>query len=164
MNKKTISITFFVVFLIAIGLYGYTQVQQKSSLSLVLQNKIDVSSPPEKISAISTLDQNLPDGTLIPKGTKFTGMLINENNAYIIYFDSYETPEGSTAQLLAKSSICLKNEKQAAGVSAKIGKTFQQQTKSNVLGAIFNTTGNRENDKLPSSVIPLGYSLRVEVN
>ena len=164
-GKKLVLLGLALVFSTLVTLYCFSQSQQKGLLSLVLQNQIELNSPPELISAISTIDQKLPDGSNIPKGTKFTGMLISENNSYIIYFDSYEIPEGSKAQILAKSSICLKSERQAAGVSAKLGKTFQKQTKSNVLGAIFNTSSsNTANNEEPSSVIPRGYSLRVEIN
>lgn len=157
---KKITFLALAILLAATMLYSYSQFVKKSVISAVLQHQVDLSNPPEAIYAISTFDQTLPDGKSIPKGTRFMGKLSKENNSFIIYFDESQATDGKKTQLLAKSSLNIKEGESGKGVSAKISKTLYKQTKTNVLGAIFNTPTSSPNS---NTILPRGYNLKIEV-
>lgn len=150
-----------VILLVVFGLYGYTQFFKKSFISAVLMHRVDLNNPPEAIFAITTDAQSLSDGKILPKGTKLIGKINAESNGYVIHFNSIQTSEGQTIQLLAKSSLNIKQVKQESGVSAKLGKTLHQQTKTNVLGAIFNNPQVGQNDN--STILQRGSYLKIEI-
>ena len=152
----------FLVLLVVFGLYGYTQFVKKSFVSAVLMHRIDLSNPPEAIFAITTNDQNLSDGKMLPKGTKFIGKVNTESDGYVIHFNSVQTSDGQTMQLLAKSNLNIKQVKQESGVSAKLGTTLHQQTKTNVLGAIFNNPQINQNEN--GSILQRGSYLKIEID
>lgn len=138
--------------------YGYTQYLNKSLISAVLQYKIDLRNPPDQIFAITTFDQRLPSGKSILKGTQFVGKLASDNQKLVIYFDVIKDATGKGEQFTGKSNLNLNEELKSDGVSAKIGKTLYQQTKTNVLGAIFYT-GN-----VSQQILPQGFKLKIETD
>lgn len=144
-------------------LYSYSQYSIKKIITAHLQQNIDISNPPPYVSAISAYDQSLSDGTKIPKGTIFTGMLSKETGNVLIYFDSVEFANGKKSNLYAKTNLNISESKTESGVSAKIGKTLYKQTKTNVLGAIFHTSNSGTNEKLLNSILPQGLTLKIEV-
>ena len=159
---KTIKGKILIVLILIFGVvtYGYSQYLKKGLISAVLQQGIDLNSPQGNlVFAISTFDQKTPDGKNIPKGTKFTGKLNKEENKLIIYFDTLEMPEGKKQQFLAKTVLNINEKQESNGVSAKIGKTLYQQSKTNVLGAIFHTSSN-----ISQSLLPQGSILKLELN
>ena len=139
--------------------YGYSQYLKKGLVSAVLQQQIDLNNLSDLVFAISTFDQKTPDGKNLPKGTKFTGKLSKEEDKLIIYFNTLEFPKGNKEQFFAKTVLNAKEKDENSGVSAKIGKTLYQQTKTNVLGAIFHTSSNNL-----QSILPQGYILKLELN
>lgn len=149
-----------VVFLFFIIGYGYTQYLQKSFVTAVLQYQIDLNSPPDKIFAISILDQKLSGSKVFPKGARLVGSLTNDEDGYVIYFDKLQI-SGKSEKFPARAKLNVKNEATSTGVSARIGKTFYDQTKTNVLGAIFDSSRNQK--QLSGSILPRGYTLRIEV-
>lgn len=158
---KRILITVVALVLI-FGLYGYTQYLKKSLVTAVLMQKIDFSNPPGKVFAIITDDQSLSDGKKLLKGTKLLGNLAKENGSYVIYFDGVQALGGETIKFTGKSNLNIREIDQNTGVSAKIGKTLSQQTKTNVLGAIFNNptasqSGNGE-------ILQRGSAIKVEID
>ena len=166
MTNKKQSFLFIFLFSMLIGatiLYGYTQFLNKTLISTVLQYQLDLNSPPESIFVISTYEQKFPDGEKIPKGTRFIGMLSREDVGYVIYFDAIQFLDGSRKNFSAKSVLSVEEKAATNGVSAKIGKTLYKQTKTNVLGAIFHNEGSNTN-KSPSSVLPQGSVIKIEVN
>lgn len=148
--------------LILTVLYGYSQFIKKGVISAVLQYQIDLKNPPNLVFAISTFDQKLPDGKWLLKGTRFIGNLTKEGDDFIIYFNTIQTTSGKKEQFFAKSNLSVKESLVAGGVSARIGKTLYQQTKTNILGAIFNSSNNIK--QLPSLVLPRGAVLRIDIN
>ncbi len=158
---KKILITVVVLVLI-FGLYGYTQYLKKSLVNAVLMQRIDFNSPPGKVFAIITDDQNLSDGKKLPKGTKLLGNLAKENGSYVIYFDGVQTLSGETVKLIGKSNLNIKEIDQSTGVSAKIGKTLSQQTKTNVLGAIFNNPAASQSEN--GEILQRGSAIKVEID
>ncbi|MBI3590725.1 MAG: hypothetical protein HY094_05015 [Candidatus Melainabacteria bacterium] len=161
-TKNKLAIILAPILIFGIFTYGYTQYLKKGLASIVLLHEINLQNPPESIFAISTFDQSLPDGKNIPKGTRFIGMLIKENSNYVIYFNEIQSINGTKMGFLAKSNLNIKESGQNGGVSAKISKTLYKQTKTNVLGAIFNTSN--ENQSSPGLVLPRGSSLKIEIN
>ena len=160
--SKSIIYVLLSIFLVTVtAIYGYTQYTQKSIISTILQNPIDLNDTSSLISSISTSEHKLSSGIDIPKGTRFFGKLSKEENKYIIYFDSLQTPDGKTESFTAKSILDVNNNNSKNGVSAKISKTLYKQTKSNVLGAIFynNSSNVSESSK---SILPQGHILKLE--
>lgn len=158
--KKFILLIF--VLAVVTMLYGYTQFLNKGFIQAVLQYQLDFQNPPETVFAVSTFEQKMPDGTQLPKGTRFIGMFSKEENNFVIYFDSIQTLDGKNKKVIAKSILNIKEENKQTGVSAKISKTLYQQTKTNVLGAIFNTSNNIQ--QLPGTVLPRGSVLKIEID
>lgn len=143
-------------------LISYSQYANKKIIQAVLQSQLDINNPPELISAILAYDQTLKEGKSLPKGTKFTGMLSKESNNILIYFDTIEFADGKKSQFYAKSNLNIKDKVQG-GVSSKIGKTLNEQTRTNVLGAIFHTSTSR--GYLQNSlVLPQGTLLKIEID
>ena len=149
-----------VIFLFFVIGYGYTQYLQKSFVTAVLQYQIDLNNPPDKIFAISTFDQKLPGSKMFPKGARLVGSLSSNEDGYVIYFDKLQI-SGKNEKFPAKTKLNIKNETTATGVSARISKTFYEETKTNVLGAIFDSSRNQK--QLAGSILPRGYVLKVEV-
>ena len=129
-----------------------------------LQYPVNLENPPEYIFAISTSEQNLPNGKKLPKGTKFKGTLSKEGQKFLIYFNSIQIAgKNNEEPFSGKTTLDIKGQEPTNGVSAKISKTISQQTKTNVLGAIFqNKPSNIEN--LPNSVLSRGTILNIETN
>ncbi len=157
--KKIVLIT--VIVILISGLYGYSQYLKKGMINAVLQYQLDLTSPPESIYAISTYEQSTPSGKVLPKGTVFVGTLGSENGIPVIYFNSIQLNDGKTENFIAKSGLKISINVQSSGVSAKLGKTIQQKTKSNVIGAIFYNSSSNSHE-LASSVLPKGYALKIE--
>ena len=144
-------------------LFAYSQIFKRSTISAILQNQINVNAPPGFVYAISTADQSLVDGKVIPKGTRFIGMLSKEENNFTIYFNEIETFEGRKETFSAKTNLMLQQASSIGGVSAKIGKTLYQQSKTNVLGAIFSNASS-DTEISPNAVLPRGSILKIEIN
>ena len=161
MNRFLILTTIF-IFLTLSGLYAFSQYLKKGTVSAVLQYQVDLDNPPENIYAISTFDQTTPSGKTLPKGTIFIGTLNNESGILVIYFNSVQFIGGKTEKFTAKSGLKVAQSGQSVGVSAKLGKTIQQKTKTNVIGAIFRTSSTN-NQEIASSVLPKGYAIKIEV-
>ena len=161
-NKSKFGILLALVLVLGVFAYGYTQYLKKADVSAVLQYQIDLNNPPEQIYAISLSEQVLPDGKKLYKGTRFIGKLNKEENRYVIYFNTIQNPDGKSSQVIAKSNLSSNVNGQAGGVSAKIGKTLYKQTKTNVLGAIFYNSQDAK--EFPSSVLPQGSSLKIEID
>lgn len=159
-SKSTIYALTILVIILCTGLYGFSQFLKKEIINAVLQYQINIENPPNNIFAISTLDQKLSSGKYLPRSTRFIGKLSNEEGP-VIYFNSIQTPDGKTKEFLAKSNLNINGGRQdkSGGVSAKIGKTLNRQTKSNVLGAIFKDSTNNEKAR----VLPRGYAIKIEV-
>ncbi len=151
-----------IVLVLIFGLYGYTQYLKKSLVIAVLMQRIDLSNPPGKIFAIITDDQNLSDGKKLPKGTKLLGNLTKENGTYVIYFDEIQALNGKAGKLTGKSNLNIREIDQSNGVSARIGKTLSQQTKTNVLGAIFNNPAASQSDN--GEILQRGSAIKVEID
>lgn len=156
-----------IVLMISLTVIGITTLASKSTgakgtLNAVLQSDLNLSSPSNSVYAISTSDQQLPDGSTISRGTKFIGMSSVEGDHLVIFFDSIQTLDGQTQQFIGKLNISKIEDKQASGVSAKIGKTLYNQSKSNVLGAIFHNPGSGQDLNL--SVLPKGSTLKIELD
>lgn len=160
--KNKFGVILALIIVLGVFTYGYTQYLKKGTVSAVLQYQIDLNNPPEQIYAISISEQTLPDGKKLEKGARFIGKLSKEENGYIIYFNTVQNPEGKAKQIIAKSSLSSNVTGQAIGVSAKIGKTLYNQTKTNVLGAIFHNP--QDSKEFPSSVLPKGLSLKIEID
>ena len=160
--KNKFGIVLALILVLGVFAYGYTQYLKKSTVSAVLQYQIDLNNPPEQVYAISLSEQTLPDGKKLEKGTRFIGKLSKEENKYVIYFNTVQNPEGDAKQVIAKSNLSSNVTGQAAGVSAKIGKTLYKQTKTNVLGAIFRNSQDAK--EFPSSVLPQGSPIRIEID
>ena len=161
-DKNKLGILLALVLVLGVFAYGYTQYLKEGTVSAVLQYQIDLNNPPEQIYAISLSEQTLPDGKKLEKGTRFIGKLSKEENRYVIYFNTVQNPEGESKQVIAKSNLSSNVSGQAGGVSAKIGKTLYKQTKTNVLGAIFHNSQDAK--EFPSSVLPQGSSLKIEID
>lgn len=164
-NKKPIPLTyilFLLVFILVTMLYGYTQLVRKETISAVLQYQLDLRNPPESIFAISTCDQKLSGGRQLLKGTRFIGMLHQDEKGLAIYFSAIETVNGKKEQFFAKTILSAGKQDSNVGVSARISKTLYQQTKTNVLGAIFNSAS--ETQKIESTVLPRSSTLKLEVD
>ncbi len=161
-TKNKFGIALSLILVLGAFAYGYTQYLKKGAVSAVLQYQIDLNNPPEQVYAISLSEQTLPDGKKLKKGTRFIGKLNKEDTGHIIYFSTIQSPDGRTQQVIAKSNLASTVSGQAAGVSAKIGNTLHRQTKTNVLGAIFHNSQDAK--EFPSSVLPQGSPLRIEVD
>ena len=161
MNNK-FGISLALILLLGVFAYGYTQYFKKSLVSAVLQYQIDLNNPPDQVYAVSLLEQTLPDGKKLAKGTRFIGKLNKEDVGYVVYFSSIENPEGKTRQVVAKSNLSSNVSSQTGGVSAKIGNTLHRQTKTNVLGAIFHNS--QDIKEFPSSVLPQGSPIKIEID
>ena len=160
--KNKLGIVLALILVLGVFAYGYTQYLKKGAISAVLQYQIDFNNPPEQVYAISLSEQKLPDGKELKKGTRFIGKLSKEENKYVIYFNTIQNPDGESQQVIAKSNLTSNISGQAAGVSAKIGKTLYKQTKTNVLGAIFRNPQDAK--EFPSSVLPQGSPLKIEID
>lgn len=152
----------FLALLITTFLYGYTQFLKKETVNAVLQHQVDLENPPESIFAITTSEQILAGGQKLLKGTRFIGKLKNENGNLIIYFDQIQNLDGNKLNFSAKTTLSQNEADIAGGVSAKIGKTLQRQTKSNVLGAIF--THPNTNQSSAGTILHRGSSLKVVID
>ncbi len=159
--KKIVIFTAIFVFLTLIGLYAFSQYLKKGVVSAVLQYQVDLDNPPENIYAISTIDQITPSGKTLPKGTIFIGTLNKEEGIPVIYFNSVQPTGGKIENFIAKSGLKVAYSEQSSGVSAKLGKTIRQQTKTNVIGAIFHNSSNNSGE-IASSVLPKGYAIKIE--
>ncbi len=165
MNLINKSFTGLFVFVIIITV-GFVVLSSRSSgpkgqISAVLQAELNLSSPPPSVSAISTSDQPLPDGTTLPRGAKLLGSTSVDGNNLIISFDSVQTLDGQTQNIIGKLVISKADDKQESGISAKLGKTLYNQSKSNVIGAIFYNPGGKDSN---TSILPKGSILKIEVN
>ena len=162
MMKNKFVILLALILLLGVFTYGYTQYFKKSLVSAVLQYQIDLNNPPDQVYAVSLLEQMLPDGKKLEKGTRFIGKLNKEDVGYVVYFSRIENPEGKTRQVVAKSNLSSNVSGQTGGVSAKIGNTLHRQTKTNVLGAIFHNS--QDTKEFPSSVLPQGSPIKIEID
>lgn len=156
-----------IVLMISLAVISITTLASKSTgakgtLKAVLQSDLNLNTPSSSVYAVSPSDQELSDGSTISRGTKFIGMSSIEGDHIVIFFDSIQTLDGQTQQFIGKLSISKIEDKQASGVSAKIGKTLYNQSKSNVLGAIFHNPGNGQD--LDLSVLPKGSTLKIELD
>ena len=161
-KKNKLGIILALILTLGIFAYGYTQYLKKGAISAVLQYQIDLNNPPEQVYAISLSEQILPDGKKLQKGARFIGKLNKEENRYVIYFNTIQNPDGKNSQVIAKSNLNSNVTGQAAGVSAKIGKTLYKQTKTNVLGAIFYNS--QDTKEFPGSILPQGSSIKIEID
>lgn len=161
-KSKITILAFFIVILAGSVFILSSNSGGKGTISAVLQTDIDLSSPSESISAVSTADQQLSDGSVLPRGTKLTGKTSLEGNNLIVFFDTIQTLEGQSQQFIGKLTINKIEDKEASGVSAKLGKTLYNQSKSNVLGAIFYNPGSSKGVSV--SVLPKGSVLKIEVD
>lgn len=158
---KKILLTASLILIIGTTLFAYSQFAKKGTLSAVLLHKVELTNPPEFIFAITTSNQTLPDGKAIPKGTRFIGKFSREESGTKIYFNELQTTDGKKLQILGKVLLNTPIDKKVGGVSAKVGRSLQQQTKSNVLGAIFN---NPAINQFTGSVLPRGSTLNIEID
>lgn len=164
LKVKRIIVLFFSIFVIAGGVfYGYTQFLNKETVPTILQNQIDLNNPPEFVSAVLTENHKLSNGKIIHKGSLFIGMITREENHFVIYFDSVQEPGGNKIKLLSKSNLNVTTSNENNGISTKIGKTFHKQTRSNVLGAIFQNS-QPGSDQSQDLVLPQGSALNIELN
>lgn len=150
-----------VLFLILLitSLYGYTQYAKRNIIHAVLKQRIDLDNPPANILAITTFDQTLYNKRKIPKGTRLFGNLIKDNDTYTIFFNRMQEVSGKETSINGKLVLARSHDK-AHGISAKLGKTLHSQTRTNIIGAIF------QNPQTQSSVIPVlqsGTSLKIEI-
>ncbi len=134
----------------------------KGTITAVLQSDLNIDSPSGSILAVSTTDQALPDGSVLPRGTKFVGKTSVEGNNLVVFFDSIQTSDGQNQQFIGKLIINKIDDKAVSGVSAKIGKTLYNQSKSNVLGAIFHNPGSTQGSDIQA--LPKGSVLKIEVD
>ena len=160
--KNKFGIALALILVLGAFAYGYTQYLKKGLISAVLQYQIDLNNPPEQVYAVSLSEQTLPDGKKLQKGARFIGKLNKEDTGYIIYFSTIQNPEGKIQQVIAKSNLSSNVSGQAAGVSAKIGKTLYKQTKTNVLGAIFHNSQDAK--EFPNSILPPGSPIKIEID
>lgn len=146
-------------------LYSYSQFSNKKILQAALQQEINLNVPlnisGNIVSAILTSDQKLSSGEFLPKGTKFIGKINKKENEFVIDFNSIQTTDGKKKDFYAISYLGAKEEIQKGGVSAKISKTVYKQTRTNVLGAIFNS---QDDIKGFTSTIPRGSIIKIELN
>src|SRR3989338_4584411 len=156
-----ISITSIFIFLTLSGLYAFSQYLKKGTVNAVLQYQVNLDNPPENIYAISTVDQTTQSGKTLPKGTIFIGTLNKEEGIPVIYFNSIQPAGRKTENFIAKSGLKVIQSGQSTGVSAKLGKTIHQQTKTNVIGAIFHNSSSNSRETV-SSVLPKGYAIKIE--
>lgn len=159
-QKPQLLILFVAVLIASLSLYAYSQYAKKTQLSAILMHKIDLINPPFPVVAISTEDQRLSNGKVLPRGTKFNGRLANEGNSKVIYFEDIQSPNGNKLQISGKANLNI-NPSQSSGVSAKISKTINRQTQSNVIGAIFKNSDSSEN--IDRTSLKQGTLLRIEV-
>ena len=159
--KRFVVFTSLFILISMTGIYAFSQYLKKGTINAVLQYQVNLDNPPENIYAISTFDQTTPSGKTLPKGTVFIGTLNKEAGMPIIYFNSVLLNGEKTENFIAKSRLKAVSTEQSTGVSAKLGKTIYQQTKTNVIGAIFyNSSSNSQ--ELASSVLPKGYAIKIE--
>jgi len=161
-NKKRV-ILFSTLFLITISfLYAFSQFSNKKILQAALQQEINLNIPGNIVSAILTSDQKLSNDKFLPKGTKFFGKISKKENEFVIDFNSIQTTDGKKQNFYAISYLGAKEEIKKGGVSAKISKTVYKQTRTNVLGAIFNSSDDLS--KGFTSTIPRGSIIKIETN
>lgn len=151
----------FLALLITTFLYGYTQFLKKETISAVLQHQVDIENPPELIYAIITSEQTLSNGQKLQQGTRLIGRLKNEDDKLIIYFDQIQNAGGNKSNISARTILGQNKIDNSAGVSAKIGKTLQRQTKSNVLGAIFTHPGTSQSS---GTILRRGLNLKIVID
>lgn len=161
-DKNKLIILLVLIAVLGAFTYGYTQYLKKGEISAVIQYKIDLTSPPERVYAISLSEQSLPDGTVLKKGTRFIGKLSREENGYVIFFDMLQGPDGEAKKIIAKSNLATSVTGPESGISAKIGKTLYKQTKTNVLGAIFHNP--QDGKEFPGVILPSGSHLKIEID
>ncbi len=161
-TKSKLGMMLALILTLGIFAYGYTQYLKKATVSAVLQYQIDLNNPPEQVYAISLLEQMLPDGKKLQKGTRFIGKLNKEDSGYVIYFNTTQNSEGKIQQVIAKSNLSSNISGQIGGISGKIGKTLYKQTKTNVLGAIFHNS--QDSIELPGSVLPQGSPIKIQID
>ena len=159
--KRFVVFTSLFILISMTGIYAFSQYLKKGTINAVLQYQVDLDNPPENIYAISTFDQITLSGKKLPKGTIFIGTLNKEVGIPVIYFKSVEFTEGKIENFPAKSKLKVAQNAQFAGLSAKLGKTIQQKTKTNVIGAIFRTSSTN-NQEIAGSVLPKGYAIKIE--
>ena len=150
----------FVIIIVLTALYSYSQYLKKYYVQAVLNQNIDLNNPPVLVNATSTQDQKLSTGTVLQKGSSLNGMLVNEQGKWIIEFTEIRTTTGKNEDFYGKSVLDLTTKEISKGVSAKIGNTVRHQTKTNVLGAIFQT--NTDVIQESKGILPKGYILKIE--
>lgn len=171
LNKRNKISIFFLTclifnFLTIEPLLGQAQPAQKELILAFLQFPVDLNSVNGKVSAISTEDQKLSDGLILPKGTKFLGSYQVKDKTVTINFESYQAPD-TEVKTIGGSSIIPKVEvEKITGVSARIGETFYQNTMSSVLGAIFTSPGSASGSSASAAatIIPKGTKLQININ
>lgn len=147
--------------LIITSLYGYTQFVKKTMIYVVLKQRIDLNYPPKNIYAVTTFDQSLPDGKKILKGTNLIGNLVRDNGNFTIFFNKMQQLDGKNKIISGKSTIKTKQDEKAQGISARLGKTLHKQTKTNIIGAIFQSSDTYQAPI--SSILQRGTNLKVEI-
>ena len=152
----------FLIFSSATALFAYSQFIKKETIQAVLQYQIDLENPPDAVFAISTFDQKLNNGKNIPRGTRFLGMLVKEEDGLTINFDTLQSTSGKKEKIMAKSLLNVKGEIKTTGVSAKISMTIYERTQTNILGAIFKGPNDKQN--LDTPVLPQGFIIKIEID
>lgn len=153
---KKITTTFLVVFVTIV----FSLSAKADVVEAVLQYKIDVTNPPNIISAITTYDQKLSTGQSIPKGTRFLGKINKEEAGIIISFDLIKNTVGSENKVTAQSVIADSEVVNHSGISGELGDAMREKTKSSVLGAIFHSNSTTAEN----SYIPRGTKLKIKIN
>ena len=162
-RKSLLFVVLSIILVISTIAYGYTQFAKKSIISAVLQHKVDLNNPPNSISTITVLEQELPNGKILKKGSRLIGTISKNEDGYTITFNTLQPPKGKKLQISAKANLSTNSAVADKGISAKIGDTFHKQTKSTVLGAIFHSTAGSRNT-LAGSTITRGTRLQIEVD
>ena len=160
-SKKNIitSVIGTLVILLFVIVYGYSL--ERKTISAVLQYQTNLENPQSVIYAVVTKPQKLPNGKTLQNGARLIGQIQKTNNNFEIHFHTVQLANGKKENFSGKTTFNSEIGSNTAGISSKIGKTINEQSRKNVLGAIF---GIPESSKPEGLVLQRGSTLLIETN
>lgn len=152
------------LFLLALGISSicYSQFFKKETISAVLHYEINLEEENPRVFAITTLDQKLSSGKILAKGTRFSGRLTKEQNDFVLSFDTVEKTDGTSERISGKTIFTNVKSQEQSGVSARIGNTLYEKTRTSVIGAIFTSPSMTKG--ITGTVLPRGTNIKIELD
>ena len=162
MNKKIIYVVLFFLFAVLFVTISYSQFFKKETISTVLRYEVNLEDENPRVFAITTFDQKLSSGKILPKGTRFSGRLTKDQNDFVLSFDTIEKIDGTSEQISGRTIFANVETHEPGGVSQRISNTLYEKTRTSVIGAIFSNPP--KNQKIVGTILPRGTNIKIEID